>query len=79
MHIVSAITTVRARIKQRVGPLWWYTGLQFGFSKVADVVNLYVGAFIVPAVISSEDLGAIVPFRMIIAFLAIRSFCSRNG
>ncbi|NQU38473.1 MAG: hypothetical protein HQ523_00810 [Lentisphaerae bacterium] len=56
------------RARLRLGPLWWYSALQFGFSKIENLVNLYVGAFLMVDVIGSDDLGAVVPFRMIIAF-----------
>jgi MFS family permease len=63
-----AMAALKERIKGRAGPLWWYSALQFASGKAADVVNLYVGAFLIPAVLSADDLGAIVPLRMIIAY-----------
>lgn len=62
---------LKVALKRRCGRLWYYSLLQFVCSKLQDVVNLVVGAFLVPAFISSDDLGAIVPFRMILAFAAI--------
>ena len=60
----------RDAAKRRLSPLWWYAALQFGFSKIENVINLYVGAFLIPSVLGSDELGAIVPFRMIVAFAA---------
>ncbi len=48
-------------IRDRLGPLWWYSLLMFGFSRVGDLINLYIAMFLVPAVISKDRLGAVVP------------------
>ena len=66
-----AFASLAHRVKQRIGPLWWYGALNFGFNKLGDLINLYVGVFLVPALITPEDLGAIVPFRMIIALAGL--------
>jgi hypothetical protein len=72
MRVGSAkrVSDLMGVAKARVGRLWWYAALQFRFSKVENVINLYVGAFLIPAVLEADDLGAVVPFRMIIAFAA---------
>ncbi|MDP6526309.1 MAG: hypothetical protein QGH15_19020, partial [Kiritimatiellia bacterium] len=62
---------VRSGIRDRIGPLWWYSTLQFVFSKIENLVNLYVGAFLMVDLVGRDDLGAVVPFRMIIAFAAL--------
>ncbi|MBT3294524.1 MAG: hypothetical protein HN383_04580 [Verrucomicrobia bacterium] len=65
------LEVLRGRVKAGIGLLWWYSALQFVFSKVENLVNLYVGAFLMVDLVSREDLGAVVPFRMIIAFAAL--------
>ena len=59
---------LRNRAKERLGLLWWYSALQFAFSKVENLVNLFVGAFLMVDLVGQDDLGAVVPFRMIIGF-----------
>ncbi|MDP7024483.1 MAG: hypothetical protein QGH42_09635 [Kiritimatiellia bacterium] len=61
----------RESVKSRLGPLWWYSSLQFGFSKIENLINLYVGAFLMVDLVGRDDLGAVVPFRMIILFAAL--------
>ncbi len=48
-------------LKHRLGPLWWYSSLMFAASRVGDVVGLYIGMFLVPAVLAPEKLGAVLP------------------
>ncbi len=48
-------------LKHKLGPLWWYTALMFGVARLGDIVNLYIGMFLVPSVISQEQLGAVLP------------------
>ncbi len=62
---------IRQTIKSRLGPLWWYSALQFVFSKIENLVNLFVGAFLMVDLVGQDDLGVVVPFKMIIAFAAL--------
>jgi O-antigen/teichoic acid export membrane protein len=56
-------------LSQRLDPLWWNTGMLFISSRLGDVMSLIIGIFIVPRVISTEDLGAIIPLTQLgIAF-----------
>jgi len=41
------------------------------FSKVENLVNLFVGAFLMVDLVGQDDLGAVVPFKMIIVFAAL--------
>lgn len=58
-------------IRKRIGPLWWYSALMFVFARLGDVVNLYVGMFLVPAVITRDRLGAILPLTSMAAFVSL--------
>jgi len=42
-----------------------------GFSRLGDVVNLYVGMLLVPAVVSQERLGAILPLLTLAPLVAV--------
>jgi O-antigen/teichoic acid export membrane protein len=70
-HTLSTILGVRQRWKARLGPLWWYSAILFASSKLSDVVNLYVGVFLIPATILPADLGAIAPLRMLMGVAAV--------
>ncbi len=68
---------VRA-IKSRLSPLWWYGFVQFCVGRIVDIINIYIGIFLLPSVISSDDLGAIVPLTNIIAFAGIPMAAALN-
>ena len=57
-------------LKARLGPLWWYGALLFLVNRVGDVVNLYTGAFLIPALIPESDLGAVPPLLKLAGFIA---------
>ncbi len=55
----------------RLGELWWYTLLGFIVCRIGDVVNLYIGIFLVPKVLAAEDLGAVQPLMSVGAFVGL--------
>jgi O-antigen/teichoic acid export membrane protein len=67
--MLGLIATTKDALKSRLGPLWWYSLVSFIFARAGDVISLYVGAILVPSVISSEQLGAVLPL-MSLAMLA---------
>lgn len=58
-------------IRSRLGPLWWHTGLMFVFSRIGDVINLYVGMFMVPDRISADQLGAVIPILRLTTLVGV--------
>ena len=56
--------------KTLMGPLWWYGALLFLVNRVGDVVNLYTGAFLIPALVPEADLGAVPPLLKLAGFIA---------
>ena len=61
---------VRA-LKQKLGPLWWHTFLMFSVCRIGDVVNLYIGMFLVPEVLEAEALGSVIPLTKLVALIGI--------
>lgn len=53
-----------------MGSLWWYGILLFGVNRIGDVVNLFTGAFLIPALIPEADLGAVTPLVKLAALIA---------
>ena len=60
-----------AAIKSKIGPLWWYSLLILAFSQVRNVVNFYIGAFLVVAHVSESLLAAILPLTNLATFIVI--------
>jgi hypothetical protein len=58
------------RLRERLGPLWWYTVLMFLFSRVGDLVNLLIAIILVPIHISNAQMGAILPIMKLVALVA---------
>ena len=60
-----------SQIHARFGDFWWYTGLQFVASRCGDLINAFIGLWLVPKYVGMEELGAVLPlasFALAIAF-----------
>ena len=69
--MASGVTRLFHSLRSRLGELWWYTLLGFIVSRVGDVVNLYIGIYIVPQVLPAEQLGAVMPLMSVGAFVGL--------
>jgi O-antigen/teichoic acid export membrane protein len=58
-------------LERRMGVLWWHTGWMFAVSRAGDLISLYIGIFIVPDVLSRDELGAVLPLTTLIPFVAL--------
>lgn len=58
------------RLRTLLGPLWWYSALLFGVSRMGDLINLYAGIFLVPAYVPGDQLGAVRPLLLLAALVA---------
>ncbi len=52
-------------LRERLGELWWYTACFFVVNRIGDVINLIVGLFIVPRILDSAQLGALLPLTQV--------------
>lgn len=55
----------------RLGDFWWYTAMLFFACRAADVLNLFVGAWLVPKLVNPEELGAVLPLTSFASVLAV--------
>ncbi len=62
---------VLRNIRQRLGPLWWYSLLMLAVSQTGNLFNFIVGAFLVPDILDAETLGAVLPLTRLAAFLSV--------
>ena len=58
-------------IHARVGDLWWYTALLFVAQRFGDVINMFVGMWLVPHYVPQEELGAVLPLMQFVGFFAL--------
>lgn len=59
------------RIHAKLGDLWWYTILLFCAQRFGDVINMFVGLWIVPKYVPMEELGAVMPLTNIVSVIGI--------
>lgn len=59
------------RIHSKVGDLWWYTVLLFVAQRFGDVINMFVGMWLVPHYVPQEELGAVLPLTQFVGFIAL--------
>lgn len=52
-------------IKSRLGEIWWYTLILFCVQRLGDVINAFVGLWLVPRYVPQEELGAVLPLLQV--------------
>lgn len=55
----------------KMGDFWWYSLLLFCACRFADVLNAFVGLWLVPKYVPPSELGAVMPLMQFANFLAI--------
>lgn len=60
-----------SRIHAKLGDLWWYTILLFVAQRFGDVINMFVGLWIVPKYVPMEELGAVLPLTSVVSLIGI--------
>ena len=68
MWITGVFRERVSRLRDRLGPLWWYVGLIFIAQRVNDLIMMYVGAIYLPSRLSSAQLGSIDPLIRLAGF-----------
>ena len=58
-------------IHAKLGDLWWYTLLLFVAQRFGDVINMFVGLWLVPKYVSSEELGAVLPLSQFLSLVGL--------
>lgn len=59
------------RLHARLGDFWWYSLMLFMAMRAADVLNVFVGLWLVPKYVEPAELGAVMPLTQFANFLAI--------
>lgn len=63
--------SIKTTIKQRLGPIWWYSFVLFFAQRFGDLINIYIGLWLVPKYVPSQELGALLPLTQITGFLGL--------
>ena len=56
-------------LRTKLGPLWWYTLMIFLVQRFGDVINAFIGVWLVPRYVPMEELGSLRPLMQIGALL----------
>lgn len=60
-----------AKLHARLGDFWWYSLLLFCACRAADLLNAFVGLWLVPKYVDPSELGAVQPLTQFANFLAM--------
>jgi len=58
-------------LHDRLGDLWWYTILLFAAQRFGDVINMFVGLWLVPKYVPQQELGAVLPLTQFVGLIGI--------
>ena len=58
-------------IRAKLGDLWWYTLLLFVAQRFGDVINMFVGLWLVPKYVPREELGAVLPLSQFVSLVGL--------
>ena len=59
------------KLHARIGDFWWYSLMLFCACRAADLLNAFVGLWLVPKYVDPSELGAVQPLTQFANFLAI--------
>lgn len=59
------------RLHAKLGDFWWYSLILFIACRAADLLNAFVGLWLVPKYVPPSELGAVMPLMNFANFLAI--------
>lgn len=65
------MTNIIQRLHTRLGDFWWYSILMFVALRIGDVINAFVGLWLVPKYVPQEELGAVLPLTQFASALAL--------
>ena len=71
--------TLLQRLHARMGDFWWYSLMLFCACRAADLLNAFVGLWIVPKYVDPSELGAVMPLMSFANFLAIPAAAFANA
>ena len=60
-----------AKLHAKLGDFWWYSLMLFCACRAADLLNAFVGLWLVPKYVDPSELGAVTPLGNFAGFLAL--------
>lgn len=59
------------RLHARLGDFWWYSLMLFCACRAADLLNAFIGLWLVPKYVGASELGAVMPLSSFAGFIAL--------
>ncbi len=59
------------KLHAKVGDLWWYSAMIFIACRSGDVIQAFIGLWLVPKYVSQEELGAVLPLQQLSGLFAV--------
>ena len=59
------------KLHDKIGDLWWYSAMIFIACRSGDLIQAFIGLWLVPRYICKEELGAVIPLQQITSLFAI--------
>ena len=66
------------KLHARLGDFWWYSLMLFCACRAADLLNAFVGLWLVPKYVDPSELGAVMPLTNFANFLALPAAAFAN-
>jgi O-antigen/teichoic acid export membrane protein len=68
---MSMMKSFLHRLHTHCGDLWWYAMLLFVVQRFGDVINMFVGMWLVPKYVPQDELGAVLPLMSFVGFIGL--------
>lgn len=59
------------RLHARVGDLWWYSAMIFVACRSGDVIQAFIGLWLVPKYVGPNELGAVLPLQQLASLFTV--------
>lgn len=60
-----------SRLHERLGDLWWYSLMIFIACRSGDIIQAFIGLWLVPKYVTPEELGAVIPLQQLSTLFAV--------
>jgi O-antigen/teichoic acid export membrane protein len=59
-----------SKLHAKLGDLWWYSAMIFIACRLGDVIQAFIGLWLVPRYVGTDELGAILPLQQLCGLFA---------
>ncbi len=63
--------TIIRKLKTRLGDFWWYSIMIFLACRSGDLIQAFIGLWLVPKYVGQQELGAVLPLQQLCGLFAV--------